>query len=89
MFLAALQIIAQQQIENLHRALHILGHDLDEAARFRVHGRHPHHFRVVFAKTLRAVDRELFALQLLDDLGFFRVGVCKPRLVLARDIPPE
>ena len=86
MLLAALQIIAQQQIEDLHRALHVLGHDLDESARGGVHGRHPHHLRVVFAKTLGAVDGELLALQLFDDLGFLRVRVGKPRLILARDL---
>ena len=34
-------------------------------AGFGIHRRHPHHLRVIFAQTLRAVDRDLFALELL------------------------
>ena len=65
-FFSSLQIIAQQQIKDLHRAFHILWHDLDEPARSGVHGRHPHHLGIVFAKALGSVDGKLLALQLLD-----------------------
>ena len=50
--LAALKIVAQQQVEDLLRPLDVLGHDLDETARFGIHRRHPHHLRVVLTKTL-------------------------------------
>ena len=86
MFFSSLQIIAQQQIKDLHRAFHILWHDLDEPARSGVHGRHPHHLGIVFAKALGSVDGKLLALQLLDDLRLFCIRVGKPRLVLAGDL---
>ena len=47
--LAALQIIAQQQIEHPGGLLHIGGGDPDEPAGFGVHGGQPHHFGLVFA----------------------------------------
>ena len=83
---AALEVVAEEEVEDLHRAFHVLGHDLDEAAGGGVHGGHPHHLGVVFAEALGAVDGELPALELLDDLGLLRVGVGEPRLVLAGDL---
>ena len=86
MVFAALEVVAEEEVEDLHGAFHVLGHDLDEAAGGGVHGGHPHHLWVVFAEALGAVDGELLALELLDDLGLLRVGVGEPRLVLAGDL---
>ena len=41
------QVVAQKQVEHLFRQRRILGLYLDEAARFGVHRRRPHHVRVV------------------------------------------
>ena len=49
--------------------LRILGHDLDEAAGFGVHGGHPHHLGIVLAKTLGPLDFHLLALQVLAEIG--------------------
>jgi hypothetical protein len=57
--LAALQIIAQQQIEHPGGLLHIGGGDPDEPAGFGVHGGQPHHFGLVFAQSLAALERIL------------------------------
>ena len=86
MILAPLQIVAEQQIERARRRLRLLGHDLDEAARFGVHRRQPHHLRVVFAETLRAVDLVALALKVLDNVVFLLVRVGKPRLFAAGDL---
>ncbi|CDC68065.1 uncharacterized protein BN503_01068 [Oscillibacter sp. CAG:155] len=86
MVLAALEVVAQKQIEDLRRALHILGHHPDQAAGLGVHGGQPHHIRLVFAKALGAVDLVLLALQLLDNVVFLLVGVCKPGLAAAVDL---
>ena len=80
------QVVAQQQVEDPRRLLCVLRQDADQPPRLRAHGGHPHHLGVVFAEALGAVDGELPALELLDDLGLLRVGVGEPRLVLAGDL---
>ena len=84
--LAALQIVAEQQIKRVCRRLRVLGHDLDETACLGVHGREPHHFGVVLAETFRAVDLVALALKGLDDVVFLLVRVGEPRLFAAGDL---
>ena len=86
MVLAALQIVAEEQIEYLRGRLRVLGHDLDETARFGVHGRQPHHLRVVLAEALGAVDLIALALKRFHDVVLLLVGVGEPRLVAAVDL---
>ena len=63
--LAILEGIAQQHVEVHSGALCIFGHDLDKPAGLRIHGGHPHHFRIIFAKTLGTLNAvRLFALQI-------------------------
>ena len=57
MLLAALQVVAQQQIKGLGRLLGIGGHDLDQAAAVRAHGGEPHHLGIIFTQTFGALDR--------------------------------
>ena len=86
MRLAPGQIIAQQQVEHLRRALDILRHDADELARVGVHGREPHHLGIVLAETFRAVDVRLRAAEAVDDGRLLAVGIGKVGLALAHDL---
>ena len=86
MVLPALEVVPQQEVEHLCRALHVLRHDPDEPPSLRIHGGEPHHVRVVFAQALGPVDLVLFALQGLYNVRFFLVGVGKPGLVAAVDL---
>ena len=53
-FLSSGEIIAEEEVKIERRFLRVLRHDLDEAARFGVHRREPHHLRLVLAEALRA-----------------------------------
>ena len=86
MVLAALEVVAQEEVEDLCGALHVLGHDLDEPTGLRVHGGEPHHVRLVLAQALGALDGVLLPLQLGEDIGLLRLVIGKPGLVLAANL---
>ena len=86
MLLAALQVIAQQQVKDGGRALGIGGQYLDQTAALGAHRGQPHHLGVVLAQTFGALDRVLFALNAAQDIGLFRLGVGEEGLILRVDL---
>ena len=86
MVLAALEVIAQEQVKHGGGALGVGGQHLDQAAAVGAHRRQPHHLGVVLAQTFRALDRVLFALNAAQDVGLFRFGVGEEGLILRVDL---
>ena len=86
MGLAAFEVVAQEQVEDLRHAVDVLGHDPDEAAGLGVHGGQPHHVRVVLTKALGAGDGDLRVLQAGQDLRLLLLGVGEPGLALGVDL---
>ena len=84
--LPPLEVVPQQQLEHLGGGLRVLGHDLDQPPRLRVHGGQPHHVRVVLAQALAPVDLVFLPLQALDDLPLLPLGVGEPGLLPAGDL---
>ena len=86
--LAALEVVAQEEVEDLGGALHVLGHDLDEPPGGGGHGGQGHHLRVVLAQTLGALDLILLPGKLSDFVVLLLVGVGEEGIghVLAGDL---
>ena len=84
--LAALVVVAQQQVKHGFHLGDVLGLHLDQAARLGVHGGEPHHVRVVLTKTLRAVDGALLVADFLQDVVLLELGVGEVGLLLAVDL---
>ena len=85
-FLAAGEVVSEQQVEHLARCGGFIRRDADEAARFRVHGGLPHHVRLVLAQTLGALDEDLLALELFEDSRLFGLVEGKIALVAIGDL---
>ena len=84
--LTALQVVAQKQVKHSGSLLHILGHNLDEAAGVRVHGRQPHHIWVILTQALGSLDIAILSLQLGNHRVLLGVRVGKPGVTLADDL---
>ncbi len=78
--LSAGQVIAQQQVKYPGRLLGLLRQHPDEPPRLRLHGGQPHHLRVVLAQSLGALDIDLLALQLFQDIRLLLLRVGEPGL---------
>ena len=72
----------EEEVKIERRFLRVLRHDLDEAARFGVHRRKPHHLRLVLAKALRARDGNLLSLEFFQNISLLRLVIGEPRLSL-------
>ena len=81
--LASLEVIAEEHIEHLGGAVGVGGINLDKAARLRIHRCEGHHFRLVLAKTFRALEGILLALDLFEDISLFALVVGEVGLFLA------
>ena len=83
--LASRLVVAQQQIEHGLHLGNLFGLHLNQAARLGIHGGEPHHVRIVFTKTLGAVDGALLVADFLQDAVLFKLGVGEVSLFLAVD----
>ena len=81
--LAAGEVVPQQQVKDPGRLLRVVRQHLHQTAGLRIHGGHPHHLRVVLTKTLGALDADLFAGQLPEDIRLLLLGIGEPRFLRA------